>query len=85
MSQPSKKKRRRGRPCAEPSGRFGRLLTARMKEANLTQVELSQRTGIPQPRISDFCRGIHEPRLAQLRALAKALGTTFEMMKAKEP
>jgi len=80
----SHKKQRRGRPASKPNGRFGKLLTRRMAEAGLTQSALAEKTGIPQPRISDFCRGEADPRLEQLEKMAKALGTTVDVLKPKE-
>lgn len=78
MAQTPTKKRRRGRPSAKAKGRFGKLLVAALNEAGMTQSELSERTAIPQPRISDYCRGVHSPSLKALRRIAKALGTTIE-------
>ena len=51
----------------------GELIRAARKAAGMTQVQLAERTGITFQQLSKYERGVFEPRLAQLRTLAKSL------------
>lgn len=55
---------------------FAENLRAAMAERNLTQAELSKRTGISKSFISQYLSGKFKPREDKLSALAQALGTT---------
>ena len=55
---------------------FAENLRAAMAERNLTQAELSKRTGISKSFISPYLSGKFKPREDKLSALAQALGTT---------
>lgn len=46
-------------------------------EAGLTQAELSEKTGISQPHISNLEVGRFEPTLKTLQTLVSALGARF--------
>ena len=49
------------------------------KEQNLTQKDLSLRTGIPQADISRIENGNRNPSLNMLKKLAKGLGMTLRV------
>jgi transcriptional regulator with XRE-family HTH domain len=53
---------------------LGALLRAQRIAAELSLRELSQRTNISNAYLSQVERGLHEPSLTVLRALASALG-----------
>ena len=55
---------------------FAENLRAAMAERNLTQAELSKRTGISKSFISQYLSGKFKPREDKLSVLAQALGTT---------
>ena len=55
---------------------FAENLRAAMAERNLTQAELSKRTGISKSFISQYLSGKFKPREDKLSARAQALGTT---------
>ena len=58
----------------------GKHLKAMRKKAKLTQVEMSQKTGIVQPNISEMENGKRLPQLDTLVTFAKALGVTLDAM-----
>ena len=49
------------------------------KTANLTQKELSEKTGIAQSDISKFENGNSNPTLAMLKRLADGMGMTIKL------
>ena len=53
---------------------LGGLLRAHRLAANLSLRELSERTNVSNAYLSQLERGLHEPSLTVLRALAAALG-----------
>lgn len=55
---------------------FAENLRQAMKEKDITQVELSKRTGIAKSFISQYLAGKFKPRDDKLTLLALALGTT---------
>lgn len=61
---------------------MARSMTYRIKEMldqnNITQKELSEKTGITESAISHYVRGDRVPRGANLMKIAKALGTTAD-------
>lgn len=57
---------------------IGALIEAR-KEQNLTQKELSKRTGITQADISRIENGTRNPSLEMLKRLAKGLGMRLKV------
>jgi len=57
-----------------------RLKIRRLQEG-VKQWDLSQKTGIPNYRLSNLENGRAEPKPEELEALAKALGTTTEAIK----
>jgi transcriptional regulator with XRE-family HTH domain len=53
---------------------LGALLRAQRVAANLSLRELSDRTKVSNAYLSQLERGLHEPSLGVLRAIASALG-----------
>ena len=47
--------------------------------AGFSQAELARRTGIAQPTISAYERGVHEPSLSTLQALVAGTGKVLEL------
>ncbi len=54
---------------------LGALLRAQRLAAELSLRELAQRTNVSNAYLSELERGLHEPSLRVLRAIAAALGT----------
>ena len=54
---------------------LGALLRAQRIAADLTLRELSERASVSNAYLSQLERGLHEPSLSVLRAIASALGT----------
>lgn len=52
---------------------FVKVLTAARKEAGITQVELAERLGKPQPFISSIEKGVRRVDLIEFYAIARAL------------
>ncbi len=57
---------------------FGVLLRRALEHSGLTQEELSAKTGIPQPNISDYLYGKHFPSFYQIDKMAKAMNCSVE-------
>lgn len=57
---------------------FGVLLRRALECSGLTQEELSEKTGIPQPNISDYLYGKHFPSFYQIDKMAKAMNCSVE-------
>lgn len=57
---------------------FGVLLRRCLEHSGLTQEELSKKTGIPQPNISEYLYGKHFPSFYQIDKLAKAMNCSVE-------
>lgn len=55
---------------------LGRNVRAKRIEAELTQEQLSERSGFSQQYISDMERGLRNPTIVSLYELAQALNTT---------
>lgn len=55
---------------------LGRNVRAKRTEAELTQEQLSERSGFSQQYISDMERGLRNPTIVSLYELAQALNTT---------
>jgi transcriptional regulator with XRE-family HTH domain len=58
----------------------GRLALAARKRLRLTQRELAERTGIPQPMISAIERGQQDPRHSTLERIMAAAGQELDMV-----
>jgi transcriptional regulator with XRE-family HTH domain len=54
---------------------LGALLRAQRVSAELSLRELAERTNVSNAYLSELERGLHEPSLRVLRAIASALGT----------
>lgn len=63
-------------PSELVSANVRREMTAR----NWTQAELAERTGMPQPRISEVLTGRYDPSLGKLDKIAKAFGITLSTL-----
>lgn len=50
------------------------------RSAGISQAELARRTGIAQPTISAYERGVHEPGLSTLNTLVAGAGQRLEIM-----
>lgn len=61
---------------------LGALLRAQRLAAELSLRELSARTRVSNAYLSELERGLHEPSLRVLRAIASALGTPLAPMLA---
>lgn len=57
---------------------FGVLLRRALECSGLTQEDLSEKTGIPQPNISDYLYGKHFPSFYQIDKMAKAMNCSVE-------
>lgn len=67
-----------------PTDIFSRRLVAAIEAAGLTQQELSAKAGCSQPDISRYLKG-RVPSGEKLVALARALGTTAEVLLGFDP
>ncbi len=61
---------------------FGRYLKAQREVSDLSLRELARMTNLSNAYISQLERGLHEPSLRVLRALADALGIPLETLLA---
>jgi transcriptional regulator with XRE-family HTH domain len=61
---------------------LGALLRAQRVSAELSLRELAERTNVSNAYLSELERGLHEPSLRVLRAIASALGTPLGSMLA---
>jgi transcriptional regulator with XRE-family HTH domain len=61
---------------------LGALLRSQRVSAELSLRELSARTNVSNAYLSELERGLHEPSLRVLRAIASALGTPLGSMLA---
>lgn len=57
---------------------YGKRLTAIMRNKGMSQLALSQITGIPQPSISAYASGKNIPGFYQADKIAKALGCSTD-------
>lgn len=58
--------------------RFVENLQVRMKKLDMTQSELSQRSGVPQSNISRLLKCGHVPGITTANRLANALGVDLQ-------
>jgi transcriptional regulator with XRE-family HTH domain len=59
---------------------LGALLRAQRTAADLTLRDLSERTKVSNAYLSQLERGLHEPSLSVLRAIASALGVPLGLL-----
>jgi transcriptional regulator with XRE-family HTH domain len=62
---------------------LGALIRAQRVTAGLTLRELSERTKVSNAYLSQIERGLHEPSISVLGAIAAALGVTLEALLAR--
>jgi transcriptional regulator with XRE-family HTH domain len=60
----------------EPHERFGRSLRRERLRRGLSQEDLGHASGLHPTEVSRLERGVREPRLSTIVALARGLGTT---------
>lgn len=58
----------------------GRILKKFRKNARVSQIELSQETGIPQPAISEMERGNREIKLWEYYKICDALNIDYQLL-----
>jgi DNA-binding XRE family transcriptional regulator len=58
----------------------GAKIRAVRKRANLSQLELSRRSGIAQESLSRIEKGLRDPRLGTLRRLAQGMGLSLDQL-----
>jgi len=66
-----------------PRGLYPDLLFAVRRAAGLSQRELAQRTGVPQPTIAAIEAGRRDPRVGTLAKLVDGCGWTLTMVRQK--
>ena len=59
---------------------LGELIRAQRQQAELTLRELAARTNVSNPYLSQIERGLHEPSVRVLRAIASALNLSAETL-----
>jgi transcriptional regulator with XRE-family HTH domain len=59
---------------------LGAFIHSQRKQAQLTLRELSERTNVSNPYLSQIERGLHEPSVRVLKAIAIALNVSVETM-----
>jgi transcriptional regulator with XRE-family HTH domain len=65
-----------------PTGRLGAFIRAQRKLAALSQRELAKLANLSDPYVSQLERGLHEPSVKVLKALALALNVRADTMLA---
>ena len=70
-------------PWKAQVGAFGRYLKTQRQVSDLSLRELARMTNLSNAYISQLERGLHEPSLRVLRALADALGIPLETLLAQ--
>ena len=70
---------------AEDSGRrqleaLGELIRKQRQQAELTLRELAERTNVSNPYLSQIERGLHEPSVRVIKAIAAALNLSAESL-----
>ena len=66
-----------------PRGLYPDLLFAVRRTAGLSQRQLAQRTGVPQPTIAAIEAGRRDPRVGTLARLVDGCGWTLTMVRLK--
>jgi transcriptional regulator with XRE-family HTH domain len=70
---------------ADPAGRrqleaLGELIRKQRQQAELTLRELAERTNVSNPYLSQIERGLHEPSVRVIKAIAAALNLSAESL-----
>jgi transcriptional regulator with XRE-family HTH domain len=60
--------------------RLGEFIREQRKNAELSLRELAERTNVSNPYLSQIERGLHEPSVRVLKAIAKALNVSAETL-----
>ena len=68
---------------ADPWSAFGRYLRGQRQLARLSLRQLAQLTRVSNPYLSQIERGLHQPSVAVIKALAQALGLSVEELLAQ--
>jgi transcriptional regulator with XRE-family HTH domain len=63
-----------------PLERLGRVIRERRTQASLSLRDLAARTNVSNPYLSQLERGLHEPSVRVLTAIAKALNMSAEAL-----
>ncbi|MFP3901694.1 MAG: helix-turn-helix domain-containing protein [Acidimicrobiia bacterium] len=74
-----------GSPSARDIGRahlqrLGRIIREQRTQAEMSLRDLAARTNVSNPYLSQIERGLHQPSVRVLRAIAKALNTSVETL-----
>lgn len=72
------------REAFERSYTLATQLIALREKHQLTQVELSEKTGVPQAQISRIERGVVNPRLSTVTKLLVALGAEIQLVETSQ-
>ena len=67
----------------EPAASFGRYLRAQRQLAQLSLRQLSELARVSNPYLSQIERGLHQPSIAVVTALAKALNVSADVLLAQ--
>lgn len=75
----------RASPSARDIGRaqlqrLGRVIREQRTQAEMSLRDLASHTNVSNPYLSQIERGLHEPSVRVLRAIAKALNTSVETL-----
>jgi transcriptional regulator with XRE-family HTH domain len=70
-------------PWHEHLEALGRFIRAQRKLANLSLRDLAERTHVSNPYLSQIERGLHEPSVRVLKAVAAALNVSAETLLAR--
>ena len=65
---------------SSPAGRLGAFIKAQRNLAELSQRELAKLANLSDPYVSQLERGLHEPSVKVVKALASALNVRAETM-----
>lgn len=60
---------------------FGQRLYRELLKRNISQLELAERTGIPQPQLSNYIRGKNIPSFYNIDKISKALGCKLDELR----
>lgn len=69
-----------GEPAPEGAAALGRFIRAQRKLANLSLRQLADLTDVSNPYLSQIERGLHEPSVRVISAIARALNLSAETL-----
>ncbi len=64
---------------------IGNRLRQAMHARNIRQADLSEKSGVSQSLISDYCNDKKVPSLSNARAIAEALGVSLDELADRDP